>query len=306
MTAYQINNLVKELNNVNNIQDTLKLASDKCKPADGWNTVQAAYSTANVTIYQRKRTTIIIDNNDGTVYKTTNSESYHDTILKIEKVQKETKDQTVNNGPLQDHEQIAGSKITAGEIRKNLRNNQSGDSLEKQLESITNAMQAYEEVSLEKQKNIAAAKASGAPISYEYIEEATGLLQTWDIMKEYRDELKQELSEQKKKEVKKKTTPVRFLMFKVTNGVDTCKVWYSYNNYEFEGERVEYIGINAANYGYELNKIFPDAVNNTDSMIDYFDKSSVRITKDSPHWAAAMAIVEKHNEKRRKRREKYA
>lgn len=109
-----------------------------------------------------------------------------------------------------------------------------------------------------------------------------------------------------KKEAKtiKKEENVRFLMYKVVKGEKSCKVWYSYSNYEHKGVQKEYIKIYEEGYSNNLNEIFPNVVNNSDSMTDYFEKSRVTIEKDSPYWEKAFEMVEKHNEKNRKRHEK--
>lgn len=112
-----------------------------------------------------------------------------------------------------------------------------------------------------------------------------------------------EVEEPKQEEVKK-VSPVRFLMYKVTNGIDSCKVWYSESDYEYNGERVQHITVYEKGYSRNLHEIFPGAQNESDAMTDYFEESRYVITPDSPYWNDAKAIVEKINAKAQARREK--
>ena len=116
-------------------------------------------------------------------------------------------------------------------------------------------------------------------------------------LKDKIDSLKKEI--EKKKEAGKK--PVRFLQYSVTNGVDKVKVWYSasHNNNE-----IVHITVYADSYSGNLTKIFPNVINNTDSMTDYFEHDRVVIKKDSVHWKACKAAYDKVQAANKKRAEK--
>lgn len=116
-------------------------------------------------------------------------------------------------------------------------------------------------------------------------------------LKDKIDNLKKEI--EKKKEAGKK--PVRFLQYSVTNGVDKVKVRYlaSYDNNE-----IIYITIYADSYAGDLTKIFPNVINNTDIMTDYFERDRVVIKKDSEHWKACKAAYDKVQAANKRRAEK--
>lgn len=68
---------------------------------------------------------------------------------------------------------------------------------------------------------------------------------------------------------------IKFMKHYVQDGNLKVKVYY--------WKMGDYLMIAAKEYGYSLGRIFPDSVNDTDVMTDYFDKSRVKIPKD--HWA---------------------
>ena len=116
-----------------------------------------------------------------------------------------------------------------------------------------------------------------------------------------------ELKKKEKEEAKAKKGGIRFLMYKVTDGENACKIWW-YNHKRFtneKGDLVEYISIHEKGYGQDLFKLFPHAKNGTDLMSDVIDSSSVKIYKSSPYWGDALKMAEKHKEKQRKSMEKW-
>ena len=98
--------------------------------------------------------------------------------------------------------------------------------------------------------------------------------------------------------IKPVVNPIRFLMYKVTNGEHVEKVWYSRIGNDI-------ITVISENYGYGLEKIIPEATNKTDSMTDYFDFSRVKISSDSPYWKAVDAACSKREASMKKRAERW-
>ena len=71
----------------------------------------------------------------------------------------------------------------------------------------------------------------------------------------------------------------------VTNGVMKARVHYSH--FTMTDGR-ECVTIYEKNYERNLSKIFDDAVNNSDLMTDYHEKTRVRIFPDNPLYSAAL------------------
>jgi len=88
----------------------------------------------------------------------------------------------------------------------------------------------------------------------------------------------------------KKKAPVRFLMYKVTNGKDSVKIDYS---------RISdtEIKVYASSYVGGLCRLLDNVIDNTDSMTDYFEYERVRITTDSPYWKQVNAQCTKREAK---------
>jgi hypothetical protein len=117
-------------------------------------------------------------------------------------------------------------------------------------------------------------------------------------LKDKIDNLKKEI--ERKKEAGKQ--PIRFLQHFVTNGVDKVKVYY-YGSVNKKNELVQ-IEVYAKEYSGDLTKIFPNVINDTDIMTDYFEKDRVKFDSSSKHWKACKAAYNKVQAANKKRAEK--
>ena len=78
---------------------------------------------------------------------------------------------------------------------------------------------------------------------------------------------------------------IKLMKHYVTDGVSKARVHYCFG--PIKG--VECVTLYAKDYSHDLEKIFPDAINNSDGMTDFYEKSRVRIYADNELWAAALA-----------------
>lgn len=78
----------------------------------------------------------------------------------------------------------------------------------------------------------------------------------------------------------------KFFVKNTENG-QKARVWY-YKSETKEGKGI--VCVNAKDYGYDLSKVLDFAVNNTDSMTDYFERSHARIEEGNALYADALAM----------------
>lgn len=89
---------------------------------------------------------------------------------------------------------------------------------------------------------------------------------------------------------------VRFLQHCVKNESHSAKVWYSLDN-RTDGRKCVTIYAKEYGEGRRLGYILPDTYeNNTDSMVDYFEKGMCRVFEDSPYYKDARARAELNQE----------
>ena len=333
MTTQQINKLIEAAITIiakDGTEKGIDHIAEHCN--DEWTITTAEHTRIKVMLFQRKRTSIIIDLMSGAIYKTTSRNDFTDTMNEIDKnqtAQRKTQETEKFNYGITDNDYIGNSELTAGEFRVNLRKSCGGRTLEAELERITDLMHIFEESNMENQRKIQEMQSKGQPITVDFQTEVNRILQLWDLYKEYRDELKHKIfisSEEKAltessngsiiKTVKERTTnqstgemtmgsdkkPIRFLMHSVTNGVDKVKVRYSASH--DDDMNLSYIIVYASSYAGELSKIFPSVINNSDIMTDYFEKDRVKIFPDSPYWTACKAAHDKFHDSMKKRKEK--
>ena len=72
-----------------------------------------------------------------------------------------------------------------------------------------------------------------------------------------------------------------------TNGTVKARVRYSRG--QIKGR--DCVTLYAKDYGYDLDKVFPESENGSDMMTDYFEKSRVRIFEDSPLFSRACELA---------------
>lgn len=83
---------------------------------------------------------------------------------------------------------------------------------------------------------------------------------------------------------------IKFQKFYVTDGTSKARVHYCTDNRN-DGRKV--VTIYAKDYGRTLGAMFGNEYeNNTDTQTDYFDKGTVRIFENNPHYAAARKRAE--------------
>jgi len=83
---------------------------------------------------------------------------------------------------------------------------------------------------------------------------------------------------------------IKFQKHYVTNGTDKARVYYSLDN-RTDGRKC--VTLYAKDYSSALCDIIPAGYeNNTELMVDYFDKGRVRLFECSPHYAAARLRAE--------------
>lgn len=96
---------------------------------------------------------------------------------------------------------------------------------------------------------------------------------------------------------------IKLLKHSIKSGGNKARVWYSRGpvllapDFKTTGDCVT---IYEKDYSRELHKIFADAINDTDSMTDYFEESKVRIFPSNPLFAEACARAEEWAAKYRK------
>ena len=78
---------------------------------------------------------------------------------------------------------------------------------------------------------------------------------------------------------------IKFNMYNITKGDLKVKVSYALTETK-EGKKA--IWISEKNYGYDLMKIFSNAKNNTDTMTDYFDYTSLYIIEGEKYFEEAL------------------
>jgi hypothetical protein len=88
---------------------------------------------------------------------------------------------------------------------------------------------------------------------------------------------------------------IKFNLYNVTNGTIKARVSYSLDN-RHDGRNC--VTMYEKDYDRNIHKIFDEAVNNTDSMTDYFASSKVTLFEDHPLYAKARATAERLAEKR--------
>jgi len=70
-----------------------------------------------------------------------------------------------------------------------------------------------------------------------------------------------------------------------------CRVYYSYSSATENTFGKEMITIRSKSLLDDLSKVFPNAINNSDSMTDYFEKDRVRIFPEDKLWNTAITMV---------------
>lgn len=88
---------------------------------------------------------------------------------------------------------------------------------------------------------------------------------------------------------------IKFNLYNVTDGAHKARVRYSLDNHTSGRPCVTLYG---KDYGHALDKIFSDAVNDSDSMTDYYETSRVRLFPEHPHYQAAHQAAERVSAKR--------
>jgi len=88
---------------------------------------------------------------------------------------------------------------------------------------------------------------------------------------------------------------IKFNLYNVTNGTHKAKISYSVGG--LVGDHTT-ITLYAQEYGNDLHKIFENVINDTDSMIDYFEKGKVRIPTTSVYYCDALAAIRRLRIKR--------
>ena len=88
---------------------------------------------------------------------------------------------------------------------------------------------------------------------------------------------------------------IKFNLHNVTDGTHKARVRYSLDNHTSGRPCVTLYG---KDYGHALDKIFSDAVNDSDSLTDYCETSRVRLFPEHPHYQAARQAAERIRAKR--------
>ena len=88
---------------------------------------------------------------------------------------------------------------------------------------------------------------------------------------------------------------IKFGLYAVTSGTHKARVQYSLDGHVSGRPCVTLYG---KDYGATLEKIFSDAVNNSDSLTDYFETSRVRLFPEHTHYQAARHAAERVRTKR--------
>ena len=111
----------------------------------------------------------------------------------------------------------------------------------------------------------------------------------------YKKKMEMQYKQEKKAELAKEkelANNVRFLMYKVTNGVNTAKVDYIRSSDEV-------ITVYGSGYADRLDNILPNVIDDSDSMVDYFDYQRVIIKKGDKHWKEVNAQCKRREAKSR-------
>jgi preprotein translocase subunit SecA len=93
---------------------------------------------------------------------------------------------------------------------------------------------------------------------------------------------------------------VKFGLYKISKGSESVKVWYTIED--------DYVRINESDYDRLIGSFFPQEtyINNSDSMTDYFEKSSVILRPESKNYAEIRKqIIEINNKLKAKREAQY-
>lgn len=90
---------------------------------------------------------------------------------------------------------------------------------------------------------------------------------------------------------------VKFGLYKITKGTQSVKVWYTIED--------DYVRINESDYDRLIGSFFPEEtyINNSDSMTDYFEKSSVILRPESKNYAEIRKQITEINNKLKAKRE---